>query len=145
MTLAEARELANHLMSQHRLVPQWSFHFDRSKVRFGRCNFGRKQISLSRYLVELNNEVEVRDTILHEIAHALAPRGAGHGPVWQALALSIGWSGRRCYGPEITRPTPKFKGTCPVCRSVVYRHRRSVASCGLCKAEFDPSFAFVWS
>jgi hypothetical protein len=93
----------------------------------------------------LNDEREVRDTILHEIAHALAPPGAGHGAKWQAVALSIGCSGRRCYGQEVARPAPKFKGTCPVCRRVIYRHRRMVVSCAKCKAEFDPSFAFVWS
>jgi predicted SprT family Zn-dependent metalloprotease len=145
MTLAEARELANQLMEKHKHLPHWSFHFDRSKVRFGRCNYGKKQISLSKYLVELNDEPEVRDTILHEIAHALLPRRAGHGAKWQAVALSIGCSGRRCYGPEIARPSPKFKGTCPVCRSVIYRHRRTVLSCAKCKSEFDPTFAFVWT
>ena len=30
------------------------------------------------------------DTILHEIAHAIAGANAGHGPVWKAVAKRIG-------------------------------------------------------
>ena len=38
-----------------------------------------QEISLSRHLVELNDEAEVRETILHEIAHALRRVGLGMG------------------------------------------------------------------
>ena len=66
-------ELAEELMREHRVPREWSFGFDRSKVRFGKCDYRRKRISLSSHLVDLNDEYSVRDTILHEIAHALAP------------------------------------------------------------------------
>jgi SprT protein len=145
MTLEHAQKLAEDLLRRHKLAPEWSFAFDRSKVRFGKCNFGKRQISLSRHLVQLNSEQEVRDTILHEIAHALAPRGAGHGPVWKALARSIGCSGQRCYGQEVLRPTPKHKATCPSCRRVIYRHRRTTIACGKCAPVFDARYVFVWS
>lgn len=36
------------------------------------------------------NRPELRDTILHEIAHAIAGIKAGHGPVWRAVARKIG-------------------------------------------------------
>ena len=145
MKLKQAQELATDLMRLHKLLPDWSFTFDRSRVRFGKCNYRKKQVSLSKYLVELNGEIEVRDTILHEIAHALAPPGSGHGPVWKSLALSIGCNGRRCYGREVARPTPKYQGTCPSCRQVIYRYRRTVIACGKCSRVFDPKFVFVWS
>jgi predicted SprT family Zn-dependent metalloprotease len=132
-------------MRVHKVPPAWSFQFDRSKVRFGKCNYGKKEISLSRYLVELNDELEVRETILHEIAHALAPRGAGHGAKWRAVAESIGCQAKRCYGEEVARPAPRYKGTCPTCRQVIYRHRRTVIACGRCSPVFDRRFAFVWT
>jgi SprT protein len=145
MTLNQARELAEGLMRLHRLLPKWSFTFDRSKVRFGKCDYRMKRISLSKYLVELNKEDDVRDTILHEIAHALAPRGAGHGPAWKSLALSIGCNGRRCFAHEVVRPAPKYQGTCPCCKRVIYRHRRRVIACGHCAPTYDPKYVFVWS
>jgi predicted SprT family Zn-dependent metalloprotease len=145
MKLADAEELAKRLLRLHRVPRGWSFAFDRSKVRFGKCDYRRKQISLSRHLVELNDEAEVRDTILHEIAHALAPRGEGHGPAWKALALSIGCNGMRCYRRDVTRPAPKHKGTCPSCRRVIYRHRRALLACARCSDVFDPRYLFDWS
>jgi predicted SprT family Zn-dependent metalloprotease len=145
MTLEQAQKLAEDLMRLHKLWPAWSFTFDRSKVRFGKCNYSKRQISLSRHLVQLNDDRQVRETILHEIAHALAPRGAGHGPVWKALARAIGCSGQRCYGPEVRRPTPKHRATCPSCKRVIYRHRRTRIACGKCAPVFDPRFAFIWS
>jgi SprT protein len=145
MDLLYAKNLAEQLMRQHGLERAWTFVFDRSKVRFGKCDYRRKQISLSRYLVELNDEAEVCDTILHEIAHALAPRGAGHGPAWRTIALTIGCNGQRCYGRHVQRPPPKHKGTCPSCRRVIYRHRRNALACARCTNVFDLRFAFVWS
>ena len=145
MNVAVATKLAKHLMRQHKLAPEWTFRFDHSKVRFGKCNYAKKEISLSRYLVELNSEAEVRETILHEIAHALAPRRAGHGSAWRSVALLIGCNGRRCYGEEVVRPKPKYKGTCPACQRVVYRHRRNRIACGRCSRTFGPRFVFIWS
>ena len=145
MTLTQARNLALRLMRLHKLSPEWSFGFDRSKVRFGKCNYANKEISLSRYVVELNGEEEVRETILHEIAHALAPRGAGHGAAWRSVARSIGCQPKRCYSDEVVRPTPKYKGTCPACRRVLFRHRRTVIACGRCTPVFDKKFVFVWT
>jgi predicted SprT family Zn-dependent metalloprotease len=145
MKQQEARQLAEDLMRQHRLLPKWSFAFDRSKARFGKCDYRKQQISLSKYLVELNEVDHVRETILHEIAHALAPRGAGHGLKWKALALSIGCNGHRCFGHEVARPAPKHRGTCPSCKRVIYRHRRRVLACGHCAPAFDPKYLFIWS
>jgi predicted SprT family Zn-dependent metalloprotease len=145
MQLEDARNLVENLMRKHDVPRAWSFDFDRSRIRFGKCDYRRKRISLSTYLVTLNDEHDVRDTILHEIAHALAPRGAGHGPAWRSIALAIGCSGSRCYGSEVQRPKPKFRGTCHSCGRVIHRHRRSLLACGHCAPVFDSRFAFVWT
>lgn len=145
MKLREAEELAHNLMKLHKVPTSWSFCFDSSKVRFGKCNYLTREISVSRHLVKLNSEREVRDTILHEIAHVLAPRGAGHGPAWRSVAKAIGCDGRRCYGDEVVRPRPKYQGKCPSCRRVIYRHRRNQLACAHCSPVFDASYLFVWS
>jgi len=144
MDLDKAHKLVLRLMKQHAVPAGWSFRFDHSKVRFGKCNYAAKEISLSRHLVQLNDETEVRETILHEIAHVLAPRSAGHGAAWKRVAQAIGCNANRCYGAEVVRPKPRFKGTCPACRRVIFRHRRSVIACGKCTRVFDERFAFVW-
>ena len=137
MELAQARKLAEDLMRLHKLLPKWSFKFDRSKVSFGKCYYAKKQISLSQYLVELNEEDEVRDTILHEIAHALTP-GDGHGPLWKAMCVRIGANPARCYDAETVRsparPAPKYRLGCQACdwwvdRRKLTRHRYICRRC----------------
>ena len=119
MNLHEASFLAKQLMRQHGLdAAGWSFSFDHARRRFGRCNYTHKRITLSRPLTLLNNLDEVRDTILHEIAHALAP-GAGHGARWRMKCLQIGARPRRCYDERsivapARRPAP-FEMGCPTC------------------------------
>src|SRR4051812_39687942 len=62
-----------------------TFRFNKRKKSTGLCCFaldGRPgRIELSQYLCEHNSGEEVIDTIRHEIAHALAGRKTGHGPI----------------------------------------------------------------
>src|SRR5215210_5656070 len=97
MNLYEASYLAGDLMRQHGLLDAgWTFAFDHARRRFGKCDYTHRQITLSRTLALLNNLDEVRDTILHEIAHALCP-DAGHGARWRATCRRIGAKPERCY------------------------------------------------
>ncbi len=77
MKLEDAENLALTLMEDNG-VGTWSFRFDNAKRRCGACFYSRRTITLSRHFVTLNDEAEVRDTILHEIAHAFAGAKAGH-------------------------------------------------------------------
>lgn len=82
-------QLARTLFVHHRLVG-WSFSLDANWNRFGACYYDTKTITLSRPITLLSTKPEVRDTILHEIAHALVGAEHGHDEVWQAMALKIG-------------------------------------------------------
>jgi predicted SprT family Zn-dependent metalloprotease len=78
--------------------------------------------------VLLNNVDEVRDTILHEIAHALAP-GDGHGPKWRMTCLRIGARPKRCYDDasvvSLPRRVARYEMGCVACGWWVGRHRRT--------------------
>jgi predicted SprT family Zn-dependent metalloprotease len=105
MNLYEARHLAHHLLREHGLVA-WEFRFDHARRRFGACHYGTRRITLSRPLTLLNPIDQVRDTLLHEIAHALTP-GDGHGRAWKAKCLQIGAQPRRCYNDDTVTPPPR--------------------------------------
>jgi predicted SprT family Zn-dependent metalloprotease len=138
-----AAVLARRLMNEHLAGQGWSFEWDRAKRRFGACHTATKRITLSHTLVLLNDEDEVRNTILHEIAHALAGAKAGHGPVWRAQARAIGCDAKRCYSDtKVTTPTGRYKAVCPGCGKEHYMHRRTRTpkSCGKCSRRFDPRF-----
>ena len=76
MELSAALKLGRELMASHGLG-DWVLNLDRARTRAGACRPARREISLSAHLTRLHPEMEVRDTILHEIAHALV--GPGHG------------------------------------------------------------------
>ena len=157
MNLDKAQELALDLMQEHRLIEKgWTFHFDNAKTRFGLCWYGKKRIQLSKILVNAElNEGVVENTILHEIAHALdcLKRGrSSHDYKWRRLARSIGCDGNRC-GDYLTSspkllPKPKWKITCPVCKTEFFRHlnrSNKQQSCGKCSSRWDERFILIWS
>ena len=145
MNLLNAQRLANELINQYGLSEKgWGFKFDTAVSRFGCCKHTRKTITLSKHLVSVNDESRVKDTILHEIAHALVGPGHGHDWVWKAKARSIGCTGNRCYTEETTKvPESKYIALCNGCGTVHKKHRRtkSVMACGICcKGRFQRQY-----
>jgi len=113
MDTTAARTLALELMAQYRLdTIGWTFTFDRAKSRAGQCRFDTRVISMSESYVKINNEDEIRDTILHEIAHALCGKAAGHGPVWQRKARAIGCTGKRTTAAKASE-SHRYEAHCP--------------------------------
>lgn len=149
MDTNKAEKIALELMKKHGLIKSyWTFKFDNAKRRFGSCDDrpSRKLITLSRTLTELNEEEQVRDTILHEIAHALVGNIHGHDSVWKAKALEIGCDGKRCYSlAEVTTPKGSYVATCKN-GHVRYKFKRPTRtlSCGKCSGTFDPTNVLVW-
>lgn len=145
MDLRHARSLARGLLDLHGLQ-DWTLVLDRAKTRAGVCRPHRREIGLSAHLTRLHPEEEVRDTVLHEIAHALVGPRHGHGPVWRAKALEIGCSAQRCSSTDVPQVEGPWIGTCPA-GHVRRRHRRPtrVASCSRCSAVFDPAHLLAWT
>ncbi|WP_343966681.1 SprT-like domain-containing protein, partial [Oryzihumus leptocrescens] len=144
MELEGARRMATALMAEHGLVG-WRLVLDNAKTRAGVCRPARREIGLSRAITALHTEAEVRDTVLHEIAHALVGAHHGHDAVWRAKALEIGSSGRRCVDTASARPPAPWTGTCPAGHTTT-RHRRPtrVVTCGQCSRSFDPRHVITW-
>lgn len=95
--------LALQTMCNHGLKT-WHFKFDRSTRRAGCCDYDNKLISISFDLVRSAAEEDIRDTILHEIAHALVGKQHNHDAVWKAKAIEIGGSGKRTHRLEFVPP-----------------------------------------
>lgn len=145
MDLRDAFAMAEHLLERHGLT-EWQISFDNAKRRAGVCRFGVKTIGLSAPLTTVHTDDEVRDTILHEIAHALAGPGHGHDAHWRALAQSIGCSGERCVSTESATLETPWLGVCPAGHTQG-RHRRPerVTTCGTCSSTFDLAHIYSWT
>lgn len=126
MNIQEAQWLATKLLEEHGLAQKgWTFEFDNAKRRFGVCRFRSKRIGLSKPLTEANDYVQVVDTILHEIAHAIAGHAAGHGPEWKKVCIRIGAKPERCYSSEDTTIIAgKYRAVCGACGKTHSRHKR---------------------
>lgn len=113
MELKDAEALANTMMTEHGLIAKgWHFAFDRAKKRLGACHYWTKKISISKYMAAYATEEQVRQTMLHEIAHALLPHSAGHKQAWKDMAKSIGYTGSRlAENPYITAQRLGMPGT----------------------------------
>lgn len=129
----------------------WKFEWIKSTRAFGRCNYTRKVIMMSKPLctANLTNGDKIIDTILHEIAHGLAwlrwgRIAANHGPYWKQVAIQIGSSGKRCWSTENTIAAPgKYTLTCSTCGHTHQMQKRPKRehSCGrCCPGRFNRTF-----
>ena len=150
METYRAENLARELMDKHNLSG-WGFQFTNAKRILGQCNHTHRVIKLSAPLARLNNDEVVTDTILHEIAHALAGHSAGHGARWQTICREIGALPNRCADAQDTIGVPaKYIANCPKCDRQFSRHRLSAglkARGGWCPCtgrSFDPELALKW-
>lgn len=133
LTRTQARELALELMDLHGLIDAgWSFRFNRAKSYSGLTDLQLREISLSGSMVDVVAPSSVRETLLHEIAHALVGESEKdeHGPLWRAKAIEIGASGEEEDMDYIPRV---FTSKCPSCGThgeeiALIRWRKSCAS-----------------
>lgn len=166
-TLNDVKVLVDELMSKEFKITTYSgthsvsakglgyrFEFNNRKRAFGTCYYSQKKISLSLPLCSENLDkidTRIRNTILHEIAHALSVyvygirSGRGHGHNWKAIAKQIGCDGERCYdGETVNLPKAKYSLTCDNCGYESPKHRkvsRKYACAKCCKAHNGGKFS----
>ncbi len=114
--------LALITMADHLDLKVWKFRLDSAKRRAGACHHGTKTLSLSAYLAEHYSFERMNQTMLHEVAHALAGHKAGHGAKWKAIATGIGYNHERFSDDLIADAVAPIEGACPA-GHVFYRYR----------------------
>ncbi|MHB1065113.1 MAG: SprT-like domain-containing protein [Georgenia sp.] len=145
MDLRVVMRLGEELLAQHGLTG-WHLTLDHARRRAGACRFESRTISLSRHLMALYDEAHVRDTVLHEIAHALVGPRHGHDATWRSTARQIGCSGSRLVATDAPRTPAPWLGTCPRGHTSE-RHRRPArpTSCARCSPRFDVDNLLRWT
>lgn len=98
----------------------YSFRWNRRTHAAGLCNYAKRTIELSAVLTPHRKDSDILDTLLHEVAHAMAGPWAGHGPQWKAQARALG-----------ARPAACIADTAAMA-PVIAASRRYVARCDRC-------------
>lgn len=104
---------------KHGLI-EWSVQLNRALTCSGYCDNKAKAISLSRVYLKVATIEQFKNTVLHEIAHALTPGTKHHGKAWREKAKEIGCNGKRTC-KSFTKG--KYVITCKSKCTVVRRHR----------------------
>lgn len=143
--LGRVSHWANALIALHLGTAKWSFGFDNAKTRAGLCNYTAKRITVSRYLAARYDDDEIHQVLLHEVAHALAGPRAGHGPRWRAIAIDLGYEGKRLHAGAIADELAPWVGRCPQ-GHVHYRYRKPARAlaCGVCSRRFERANVIAW-
>ncbi len=121
---------ADELIRLHNL-DDWRFNFDYANRRLGRCSYTEKTITMSEEFCLNASDDDIRDTILHEIAHALVGPEHGHDHIWYSKAKEIGCSGKRTHDSNFT--PPKLIMKCQNCGWLTGRHARRNLICKRCQ------------
>ncbi len=141
----------------NKLVVTWN---SRMRSTAGRAFWPEGKIELNPKLIEFS-AAEVRNTMLHELAHLLAFVRAGrrrikaHGPEWRQACCDLGIPGERAThnlalpSREMAR---QWRYRCPVCEETIERVRKMkrYAGCYRCCKEhnggyYDKKFRLVES
>ena len=90
MTRIEASQFAREHLNKNGLAG-WSVRLNNNPDShyLGLCSYKDKTIILNAHHIDIHPDPDIRNTILHEIAHALCP-GHAHDGVWSDMARRIG-------------------------------------------------------
>jgi hypothetical protein len=130
MNLELAEKMALGLIKRYGVNA--TFRFNRCTRTFGYCIQGLyTRIELSRPMTRINDIKQVKQTLLHEIAHAKAGQGQGHNDVWKKELIKIGGIPCRYYNDaerveKLGSVNQVFSGklVCPSCKKEWHYHRK---------------------
>ena len=124
-TMQQVEEYAAKLLERHlnagAPATWWRFRFETATSRAGICRYTTRTIALSVSYVLRAPWNDIRDTLLHELAHAIVGPGHAHDAVWQAAARRIGCTAARC--STVTHSLKRWVGECSRCRERWFRQR----------------------
>ncbi|HPQ80046.1 MAG TPA: SprT-like domain-containing protein [Candidatus Dojkabacteria bacterium] len=123
----------------------WTFEWSNTKRTIGDCNFKAHTIRISRFYLPLMSEEELKDTFLHELAHALLGMGYGHNQMFYDMCRKVG-----CKNPNKDVDVPlhnyRFKAVCSRCGFTTFKNRRNVngACPKCCNGVYNKKYLLDW-
>ena len=89
---------------------------------------------------------EIHQVLLHEVAHALAGMGAGHGAKWRSIAKELGYDGKRTHDGSVAKELAPWLGVCPAGHEHFrFRAPTRPLACGACGRGFSRANLIEWT
>jgi hypothetical protein len=126
-------------------LKDWTLRFGPGRKQAGLCERRAKRLTFSAALFSVWTQDHCRNTILHEIAHALTT--GHHTPEWRRVFISMGGNGKTGWDNSDGRAQlpAKFIGTCPRGHTIE-KDRRDKTSCITCNPRrFDSRYLLTWA
>lgn len=145
----EVTQMFLELKKQYKELDGYAIGFGNGINQLGLCKYKAKVIRISKNHIQYSEKEAVFDTLLHEVAHAIAGSKAGHGKKWKEVCIKIGAKPERLASESVYvygKPKPKYKAVCPKCGEVHFKNRntKSKSSCGICSPRFDESRLLIY-
>ena len=127
-------------------LDDWKLTFSNQRRHLGYCKPRKRIISLSLAFMNSNPYPVMKDTLLHEIAHAIHYIETGmtnHDNGWREVAKRVGCRPERCAPVDgIYMPRGKYVGVCPSCKKAIYFYRKVKRSysCNDCTNGYDAKY-----
>lgn len=133
------------LLHEHGLY-DWKVRFSTATTRFGSCSYRTRTIRLSEVFAAQRSWKETYDTILHEVAHAIAGPYAKHGPEWKRVARELGLSNPTAATRSEVKIEQAWKGVCSNGHEhFMSRAPQRVRSCSHCHRGFSFQHVIEWT
>jgi predicted SprT family Zn-dependent metalloprotease len=146
MDVEELEAIASREMAKHGLHG-WTFGLADTKRQLGACKYRKKRIEIAEYYARNSPRESVLDTLLHEIAHAIAGPAARHGSAWKKIAVRLGATPRACDNSAETVVKPgDWQATCAACKKTFHRYKQPTSLSGYrcrCAARTPLIFEFM--
>lgn len=150
MTIQEFHDFSKLIMDywseKYPKLKEYKIEIDNSKRRMGRHRGSRKIISLSKSHILHSPPEDVTDTLLHEIAHAIAGGFNGHNDIWKKVCIEVGCKPERLGKNKSMEVTANWVGECPNGHaSLRIKKPKKIYSCAICSpGKFNSEFIFTW-
>jgi predicted SprT family Zn-dependent metalloprotease len=138
--LDKYKMFANKLINEHNLT-DWKFILNNRTTNstLGICKYKSKEIHLNKRYALVADEELVKDTIIHEIAHALT-KGHKHNHIWKAKCRELGCSDNRFkkLDEEVNKKLSRYKGVCPTCNNQIFSNsnRSKIVHVACCNNDY---------
>lgn len=132
--LGFVRDLVEEELTGYGLYQEgWRFNWCRTTRTMARCHYGTKLIEVSKHWAKIMTDFELKQTILHELAHALSYNiygweGMGHGVNWKKVAKEIGVVVPKHAMDTLKTPEHTWEVYCKLCNKTLKKMYRKPSS-----------------